>query len=126
MENFSDSRDSFDDVDLGWNTTHDLEDEYRIILLLFSSAVVIATRSLSSSQLLLISGFRIVYPRYRGLDLRTLHQTLPESHWGRHERRSKAKQYKPSKEFGRYKPALKNWQPIRKTNKYVVRLSFLG
>ncbi|XP_057372866.1 ATP-binding cassette sub-family C member 5-like [Daphnia carinata] len=55
--------------------------------------------------------------RYSGLDRGTLHQTLPESLWARHERRSPAQQYKPSRDFQRYKPSLKNLMPIRKNNK---------
>ncbi|KAK4005312.1 hypothetical protein OUZ56_007029 [Daphnia magna] len=53
---------------------------------------------------------------HRGLDRGTLHQTLPESLWGRHERRSPASQYKPSRDFQRYKPSLKNLMPVRKNN----------
>ncbi|XP_046462037.1 ATP-binding cassette sub-family C member 5-like isoform X1 [Daphnia pulex] len=53
----------------------------------------------------------------RGLDLGTLHQTLPEALWDRHERRAPASKYKPSRDMGRYKASLKNWMPVRKSNK---------
>lgn len=53
-----------------------------------------------------------------GLDLDTLHQTLPESLWYRHERRPPAVTYKPSKDIRRYRKSLGNLLPVRKTNKW--------
>lgn len=53
---------------------------------------------------------------YIGLDIGTLHHTLPSSLWGRHERRPPPLMYQPSDTFDRYKPSLKHFIPIRKSN----------
>ena len=66
----------------------------------------------------------IVFCSYIGLDIGTLHHTLPSSLWGRHERRPPPLMYQPSDTFDRYKPSLKHFIPIRKSNRLYFSLNF--
>jgi len=52
---------------------------------------------------------------YLGLDIGTLHNTLPSKLWGRHENRGPSLLYQPSNEFSRYTQSLKHFIPVRKS-----------
>nr|QST14989.1 ABCC5 protein [Diaphanosoma celebensis] len=54
---------------------------------------------------------------YVGLDLDTLHRTLPRQLWARHEGRPQIPVYKPNPGFSRYSQSLKHFFPIRKSEK---------
>ena len=109
LSDSSDSEDSFDDIDLACDVAPDLEEGY--VIDCWSHLLFLQPKNVS----VLVLYYTLC--RYRGLDLGTLHQTLPESMWDRHERRAPASRYKPSRDMGRYKATLKNWMPVRKSDK---------
>lgn len=102
---FSSSQESnaFYDIDLAYDPVDDSEDGYNTPYFLFYKC--------------LVKVFLNCFDRYGGTDLGTLHLTLPESLWDRHEQRPPVKSYKPTRSFSRYKPTLSNWLPVRTDNK---------